>query len=296
MIHSSSSRQLLRALGVLFMIASVWRGVIHAAPLDVDLMEASRLNHENGGWVILDARPVAEWQRGRIPGALSFSWEDHIQSKSSGGAYEWPGPERLALALGGLGVTESSPVVIYGDSDRSWGGEGWAVWVLSWLGHRGPIRLLDGGMQAWKREGFRVVSGDEGMRPEVRPYALNVRHHLNARADELDDRGRPWVVIDTRSSMERLTGRLPSSIHIPWSEFFHGRERRPINGARLSRLLRKHGVDPGAPVVFYCTAGVRSAYAWTVFTLAGSRTARNYSGGMSDWMEYTRRMASGREA
>lgn len=296
MIDSRSSRQLLRILGVLLISASMSGGVIHAEPFDLGLMEASRLSREYGEWVILDARPVAEWQRARIPGALSFSWEDHIQAKSLGGDYEWPPPERLASVLGGLGVTELSPVVIYGDSDSSWGGEGWVAWVLSWLGHKGPIRLLDGGIQAWKREGFSVISGDEQVRPEVRPYALNLRHNLNVRAEELDDRGRPWVVVDTRSFMERrLAGRLPHSIHIPWSEFFYGRERRPLDGAQLSQLLGKHGVDPGAAVVFYCTAGVRSAYAWTVFTLAGSRTARSYSGGISDWMRYTRRMASGRE-
>lgn len=281
-----------RVFAISLLISAALSGLALGSAPDVGLMEASRLKGRINGWTVLDARPVADWRLERIPGALSFSWEDHIHNRGSGNSYERPTPQRLASALGALGLTESTPVLIYGDSNRSWGGEGWAVWVLSWLGHKGPIRLLEGGIQAWKKQGFPVVAGGVHAHPEPRSYALNVRDELNAQADELVDRGRPWVVIDTRSSLEWVTGRLPNAIHIPWSEFYTGRERRPLNGSDLSRLLSRHGVDLDKPIVFYCTAGVRSAYAWTVLTLAGSRTTRNYSGGMSDWAEFTRRMTA----
>jgi len=295
-IESKPFGHLFRLIAMSLLISAAPTGLSHASPPDIGLMEASKLKEGIGHWTVLDARPVADWRGERIPGALPFTWEDYIQARGTGNSYQWPTPQRLASALGTLGLTESTPVLVYGDLNRSWGGEGWVVWVLSWLGHKGPIRLLDGGIQAWKRQGLPVVSGGERGHPEPRTYTLNIRHELNARADELGDRGRPWVVIDTRSTLEWLTGRLPNAIHIPWTEFFTGRDRRPLNGTDLSRLLRGHGVDPRTPLVFYCAAGVRSAYVWTVLALAGSPTARNYSGGMSDWMEFTRRIPLGRGA
>jgi thiosulfate/3-mercaptopyruvate sulfurtransferase len=58
-------------------------------------------------------------------------------------------------------------------------------------------------------------------------------------------------------------------------------------GSRFSRwgekLLAKHGVDLRKPVVYYCTGGIRSGYAWMVHTLAGLPNGRNYEGGMEEW-------------
>jgi thiosulfate/3-mercaptopyruvate sulfurtransferase len=46
---------------------------------------------------------------------------------------------------------------------------------------------------------------------------------------------------------------------------------------------KDHGVDAEKPLVYYCTGGVRSAYAWMVHQLCGLPPARNYGGGMEDW-------------
>lgn len=287
-------RGVLRGLLMVVVASVALAGTSQAVPPDIDFISPSELHSSLQAWTLLDARPSADWRRERLPGSVSFSWEDHIASTGGGTSYQQPTPQRLASALGGLGMTASSPVVVYGDLDRSWGGEGWAVWVLAWLGHKGPIRYLDGGIQAWKRQGLPVVSGHETPQVEPRSYVMDIRHDLDVHPDELDDPGRPWVLIDTRSSLEWLTGRIPNAIHIPWSEFFTGRERRPVRGEALRRLLLRYGVDPERSSVLYCTAGVRSAYVWTVLALSGSRTARNYSGGMSDWHEFTRK-APGRK-
>jgi thiosulfate/3-mercaptopyruvate sulfurtransferase len=268
------------------------RGGAQVWALDLGYIEPPQLKDQLGEWVILDARPGKDWKRGHITGALSFSWEDHLHGNGSEGAYRLPTPESLAFVLGRMGLTESSPVVVYGDADRSWGGEGWSIWVLSWLGHKGPIRLLKGGVQSWKKEGYTLAAGAAREPPARRHYAADLRRELNIEAVQLEDRGAPVTVIDTRSSMEWIAGRLPNAVHIPWTDFFTGKERRPIDGMALRRLFREHGVDPEKPVVFYCTAGVRSAYAWMVHTLSGSRTARNYGGGISDWKAFSRKKAS----
>lgn len=280
------------ALVLCLILGASLAGASRGFALDTALLEPSQLQNDLQKWTVLDARPGKDWQSGHIPGALSFSWEDHVQGDSSGSSYRFPAPERLASALGQMGISESTPLVIYGDADKSWGGEGWGIWVLSWLGHKGPIRLLDGGIQSWKKLGFPIQSKSTREPLPAQHYSMTLRDDLNIQAAQLDERATPRAVIDTRSSFEWLTGHLPNAIHIPWSDFYVGRERRPISREALRKLLKEHGVDPEKPVVFYCTAGVRSSYAWMVHTLSGFPTAKNYSGGISDWKDFSARKGS----
>lgn len=231
----------------------------------------------------LDARPRARWQGGRIPGAHSFSWEDYTRTDEAGVPYRpLPVPE-LALALGKLGIAADTPVVVYGDADQSWGGEGWTCWVLAWLGHRGPIRLLAGGVQAWEHAGFPLVAGAESTAPQPVVYEARLRAEVDQAGEELARRLPDICVIDTRSTMERVLGRIPGSVHIPWEQFYEGEERRPKDPEKLRRLLAEHGIREDQPVVYYCAGGVRSAYAWLVHELSGLPPSRNYEGGMEDW-------------
>ena len=97
--------------------------------------------------IALDARPEKEWRKGHLPNALSFSWENYTRADEDGVKWRILPPEQLADAFGAMGVGHTDAVLVYGDADTSWGGEGWLVWVLAWLGHQGPVYYLDGGIQ-----------------------------------------------------------------------------------------------------------------------------------------------------
>jgi thiosulfate/3-mercaptopyruvate sulfurtransferase len=273
--------------GVL-LIFSVAMAVFYlAAPdvfaADIALIEPHVLQRTPGGWVVLDARPKKEWLAGHIPGAISFSWEDYTRTDEQGVPFRvWP-PQELATALGKLGINEKSPVVIYGDADKSWGGEGWNCWVLSWLGHKGPVRILNGGIQAWKKNRFPVSAGQETVNARPVQYRPTLNDSLDISTNELEKKKAGLVVIDTRSTLEWLRGHIPGAMHINWEEFYSGKERTPLSPDAFRVVLRKHGVDVNKPVVYYCTGGIRSAYVWMVHQLSGLPAARNYEGGYEAW-------------
>lgn len=255
--------------------------VIFAA--DLGLIDATALKSDTSKWVILDARPRVEWEAGHIPGAIPFSWEDYTRTDARGVQFSSFPPNELAAALAGLGIDEKSAVVVYGDADKSWGGEGYDVWLLSWLGHRGPVRLLNGGIQAWREKNLPLVKGAE--RPAVKKAGYHVEidpRQIVSTEDLLKAKG-AYTLVDVRSTFEWIRGRIPGAVHIPWDDFHRGKERRPLPPAELKRLLANNGVDISRPVVFYCLGGVRSAYAWMVSRLAGLPEARNYKGGWAAW-------------
>lgn len=250
---------------------------------NLGLIEAKTLNQQISDWVILDARPKSEWISGHIPGALLFSWEDYTRTDEQGIPYRVWTPQEIAKALGAMGIHESTPIAVYGDADKSWGGEGWNCWLFSWLGHAGPIRILDGGIQSWRNHTLPLKRGDETTKRKPMQYKFTVNSRLDIATSEIVSQKSSIILIDTRSTLEWLKGKIPGAVHIPWNDFFSGKERRPLQPDEVKKLLKKKGVDFNKTVVYYCTGGIRSAYAWLVHQLSGLPPAINYEGGYEAW-------------
>lgn len=274
-------RELFAALFIVFMTFAGFVDAVRAA--DIGLIEPAVLKEQQAQWIVIDARPRARWSEGHIPGAISLSWEDYTRTDEKGTPYRlWPAQE-LAEALGSMGIHERSAIVVYGDADTSWGGEGWDVWLLAWLGHQGPLRLLAGGIQSWKIAGLPIATGNEATKSRRAHYKFSVRPQLDITTDELKHAGDLYSVIDTRSTLEWIQGHLPNAVHIPWTDFYTGKDRRPIGRAAFVELLKKNNVNMDNTIVYYCTGGVRSGYTWLVHELAGWGAARNYVGGYEAW-------------
>ena len=254
-----------------------------AKPFDLGLIAPAGLETDRNQWTILDARPTEQYIQGHLPGAFSFSWENHTRTDEKGIAYRLKPIEAIAASFEKMGIHKKSPVVVYGDADTSWGGEGWACWVLAFMGHCGPVRLLDGGLQAWQAQSYPVEKGLQKIDAKPAQYDFNVRKALNVDAETLRKSPDAYQLVDTRSLMEWFKGHLPNAVHIRWKSFFTGRHQKPIRRQAIKALLSEHDIDRQKPVVYYCTGGIRSGYAWLVHQLAGLPTACNFEGGTAAW-------------
>jgi thiosulfate/3-mercaptopyruvate sulfurtransferase len=250
---------------------------------NIGLIGSQSLKQNLSAWIILDARPKSEWMAGHIPGAISFSWEDYTRTDERGVPYRvWP-PRDLSAALGKMGISPESPVVVYGDADKSWGGEGWDCWVLSWLGHKGPVLLLDGGIQAWRNKKLPITQGPEKRNARPVIYKFKLQPYLDISTADLENRKSSLNVIDTRSFLEWIRGHIPGAIHMSWTDLYTGKDHRPVAPDEFKKILRDRGIDFNKPIVYYCTGGIRSGYAWMVDQLSGLPAAVNYEGGFEAW-------------
>ncbi len=250
---------------------------------DLGIMDAAALKGNTQKWVILDSRPKADWEAGHLPGAIPFFWDSYTRTDAKGVKYSSFPPQELAAALAGLGVDEKTPLMVYGDADSSWGSEGYTLWLLTWLGHKGPIRLLSGGIQSWRGQNLPLIRGAEKPAAPKARYLVELKPQCLATTEDIQRVKGGYTLVDTRSTFEWLKGRIPGAIHIPWEDFYTGKDRHPLTAPELKKLLAGHDVDLTKPVVYYCLGGVRSAYAWTVHQLAGLPDARNYKGSWAAW-------------
>lgn len=260
-------------------------GLEDARALDLGLMRPEALHSENRAWAILDGRPWPVWKNAHIPGAFSFSWEKYTRIDEKKIPHRVFTPGELAGILGKMGIDEHTPVAAYGDMDDSWGGEAWICWVLAWIGHKGPVRLVHGGMDAWKKAGFPVSSGPEAGTTRQKSYHLNMQNQLNVSAGAIEAMKADAFIVDTRSFREWIAGdRLPGAVHIAWTAFYAGPEKAPLDAAALTALLAKNGITFNKPVIYYCTGGIRSSLAWLTHTLSGKGSAVNFEGGTEEWI------------
>ncbi len=203
-------------------------------------------------------------------------------------------PHVMARELGRLGIGEDARIVVYGDASSTWGGEGWFCWLLAYLGHKGPVRLLEGGIQAWNSRGYIVKPGLEQRGIPAACYHVDLQSSLKIDAKTIVRAGHQVAIVDVRSRGEWLMGHIPGAVHIPWKDFYFGPTKAPIGRARLERLLRDAGVGPGKKVVYYCTGGIRSGFAWTVHMLSGlEQEAINFEGGIEEWRKEERPLTMG---
>lgn len=79
----------------------------------------------------------------------------------------------------------------------------------------------------------------------------------------------PPVLVDVREPYERAVSFIPGSLHVPLD----------LLETRARQLLP----DPGATIVLYCAAGIRSLYAVEMLSHLGYLRALSLAGGIAEW-------------
>jgi thiosulfate/3-mercaptopyruvate sulfurtransferase len=284
-----------------------------APPLPGPLVSASWLAaHSGPPVVVLDAtvilpaptrdgdyRPRSGRDRfddGPIPGARHADLLNDLSDQKAAYHFARPPAERLAAALGRLGVTAASAVVTYDSADSMWAARLW--WMLRWIGV--PAAVLDGGWGAWVASGGAVERGEpDSPGPQPGPAgpgkdAIAPHEHSGMWADKADVleivRGtRPGTLVCalSREVFEGTTptrysrrGHIPSSVNVPARALIS-------SGGRLRPPEELAEAVAGAPddgrVTVYCGGGISAALVAHALTVVGREDVAIYDGSLEEW-------------
>jgi thiosulfate/3-mercaptopyruvate sulfurtransferase len=228
-----------------------------------------------------------DYLAGHLPGAVFVDLDRDLAGRpGAGGRHPLPDPSDAQHSMRRLGVRDGRPVVVYDEADGSVAARAW--WVLRWLGHI-DVRLLDGGLRAWRAAGLPLDTGD--VRPEpgdltVRPGALPVLDA--AGAAEVARHGR---LLDARAveryrgevePVDPVAGRVPGAVSAPATGNV-AEDGRFLPVDALRERFAAMGVEPGAAVGAYCGSGVNAAQTVLALELAGIGGAL-YAGSWSEWV------------
>ena len=233
------------------------------------------------------------WAGGHLPGAVPLDWREELQDPLCRGVLPRDAFERL---LGAKGITESTPLVLYGGNNNWFAAYGY--WYLRYYGHD-DVRLMDGGRKKWELEGRPLTTEPTVITP-AQYHAKPPREDIRALRDEVIAKIGRVPMVDVRSPEEysgvlaapphlpqeqaQRNGHIPGAINVPWSRA--AREDGSFRGLDELReiYVERAGLSPDAETIAYCRIGERSSHTWFVLhELLGFPAAKNYDG---SWTEY----------
>jgi thiosulfate/3-mercaptopyruvate sulfurtransferase len=240
-------------------------------------------------WQLSEPDGRAAYESAHIPGAVYVSLDDDLSDHSVEGRGRHPLPSGRAVqaAARRWGLSDGQPVVVYDDWNRAGSSRAW--WVLRAAG-LGDVRILDGGLAAWRAAGGAIESG------AVSPAPGN----LTVAYDDLYEGAMPTltaeqapgveVLIDARAPerfrgdaepVDVRAGHIPGARNLPSTALLseYGLFR---DGEGLAELFLQHGAGAGAQPGVYCGSGVTAAVVVAALAASG-RDAALFPGSWSQW-------------
>jgi thiosulfate/3-mercaptopyruvate sulfurtransferase len=237
------------------------------------------------------------YYRGHVPNAVAVNWTTDLQDPIR---RDFVSPTAFAALQDRLGITNSTPVVLYGGNNNWFAA--YAYWYYKVYGH-GDVRIVDGGRKAWELEGRKLVTdlpdvvATVGYRPAAPDLAIRAfRHQVlddyvgNAAAAMVDVRS-PEEYRGERLAPDHLPneaaqrpGHIPGAVNIPWAKAVEPESGRFLGLDALRSMYAGQGISSDRDVVAYCRIGERSAHTWFVLhELLGYPKVRNYDGSWTEW-------------
>lgn len=242
--------------------------------------------------VLLHVGDKAEYEAAHIPSARHIAVAD-IGVERDGLSLELPSVEKLQAAFEKVGVRDDSLIVVYVGRDTVTPA-GRILMTLDYLGLGDRTAYLDGGLPAWRAEGYPFtsvattpVSGTFTPRPqpEVIADVGFVRANLSVPSVAILDARAP----EFYSGESDNSGRIPRPGHIAGagSVFYATLLENPQypklkDEVTLRKLFAEAGADPGDLVVTYCHTGQQASLLYFVARSLGY-TVRLYDGSFQEW-------------
>jgi thiosulfate/3-mercaptopyruvate sulfurtransferase len=232
-----------------------------------------------------DGRPA--YLEGHLPGAVFVDLNTELSTpgRPEEGRTPMPSLATLQAAARRWGIDDGDAVVAYDDAGGVVAGR--AVWLLRHAG-LGDVRLLDGGLAAWRAEGLGLEAGD--VAPEPGGISLSTGGVEILDVSEVGGFAERGVLLDARpadkytgegETMEPRGGHIPGAVSAPASANF-GADGRFRSLDELAAHYAALGVTKDRPVGVYCGGGTSCSADFIALTALGYDVAV-YPG---SWSQY----------
>jgi thiosulfate/3-mercaptopyruvate sulfurtransferase len=231
-----------------------------------------------------------DWARAHIPDAVHVDMVEDLSDPHGRFPYTLPPPSRIAALLSRLGIGDEDHLVLYGASHPMVVTRAW--WVLRTLGHA-RVSILDGGLEAWRREGRPL--------DDAQPVFAPARHGarlLPGRVADADDVARALAdgtahVVNALSEEQfrgaggahyGRPGRIPGSLSLPARDLIDPASGRWRSRSELERRIVTAGLpDSDSPVIVYCGGGIAATAVAFALHLVGRTRVAVYDNSLLEW-------------
>lgn len=230
-----------------------------------------------------------EFAEAHIPGARFFDI-DGVSDPTSGLPHTLPSPEIFQEAMRSLGISNDDQVIIYDNSMLRSAARGW--WMFRVMGHDN-VRVLDGGLEAWRAIGGPFEGGTNAVAPGNFTATLNtallrtkadMQANLESKdAQVVDARGGPRFKGEVQEPRPGLaSGHIPGAKNVPFSSLYEA-DGRLKSTDTIKAAFDAVGLNPDAPIIASCGSGVTACNLTLALYETGSQDVAVYDGSWVEW-------------
>ena len=234
--------------------------------------------------------PSQDYLDAHIPGAVFFD-VGTIADPNDPRPHMYPDAAQFARDVSALGISSGDTVVAY--DSGAWVAAPRAWWMFLSFGHPN-VKVLDGGLQKWLREGRPTHSGKVTPKPGKFQAKLDsnfvrskqqLLDNLETHAEQLvDARPRPRFEGTVAEPWPgRRSGHIPGSRNVPYAELFDAKTGAMKLVEDLRQAFKGAGVDMTKPIVTTCGSGVSALVLTLALYRLGVRGTALYDGSWAEW-------------
>lgn len=235
-------------------------------------------------WQLGDDDGYAKYLDGHIAGSIYVDLDRELAAPATetSGRHPLPALEDLQAAARRWGIDDDVPVVVYDDSGGMAAARAW--WLLRWAG-LSEVRILDGGLGAWRSAGLRLSRGNAT--PRTGNVVLSGGGMPTVTIDDVADTDA--VLLDARAGeryrgesepIDPRPGHIPGAISAPTGENLTESGHFADTDALHSRFT---ALGAGDEVIVYCGSGVTATHQIAALEIAGFPGAALFPGSYSEW-------------
>src|ERR1700760_4604285 len=234
--------------------------------------------------------PIDDYLAAHIPGAVFFD-VDAVSDHSVSLPHMYPDEKQFARDVAALGISSGDTVVAY--DSGGWVAAPRAWWMFLSFGHPN-VKVLDGGLKKWTREGRPTHAGKVTPKPgkfsaTLDPAAIRSQAqmlgNIESKAEQVIDarpRGRfEGTVPEPRP--EARSGHIPGSRNVPYAELFDAKTGAMKSLDELRKAFSGAAVDTTKPIVATCGSGVSALVLILALYRLGVRGTALYDGSWAEW-------------
>ena len=222
---------------------------------------------------VVDVRRVEDYQKEHIPTAVSLPLARVLENDR---------PEKIVSFLEELGISDSTPVVVYDDTFGALASR--VAWTFQYVGHDNTA-LLEMTFKQWKELGLETEQQQRSF-PRAR-HSLSLKNDIYVDASYVEaaaTKSQPnRLLIDSRERLNYLTEHIPGARNIPYTMV--GSEDSILRKAEeLRRLIENRGITDDAEIITYCgSVGTLSGLTYYALKLAGFKNVKLYPKSFKEW-------------
>jgi thiosulfate/3-mercaptopyruvate sulfurtransferase len=229
---------------------------------------------------IVDVRKAEDYQREHIPTAVSLPLARVLENDQ---------PEKIVAFLEELGISDTTPVVVYDDTFGALAAR--VAWTFQYVGHDNTA-LLEMTFKQWKEIGLETENQQRTF-PKVK-HSLNIRSDMYADAPYVEAAAaaaaapttqlKPGtLLVDSRERLNYLTEHIPSAKNIPYT-MVGSQESILRKAEELKRLIENRGITSDSEIITYCgSVGTLSGLTYYALKLAGFKNVKLYPKSFKEW-------------